>query len=236
MADETCAILTFGAIVTGLYCARMTGVGQKIDSSLLGGQIRLMGWTLTTAVWTHKNPITGQARISGSAKNPGLSASFNDKNGKPFVLQLHKQDWQPGMTALGFYGKLQEKGLGELAAAVSSAEKREEMLRVLGELFATDTREKWVEILRSCGIVSAPINTLLEAASDPDVLANEYLTEVDYPKFGKRLKVHGSPWQFSETPAKIGIAPELGEHNVPILKGLGYTDAQIQELKEKKVI
>jgi crotonobetainyl-CoA:carnitine CoA-transferase CaiB-like acyl-CoA transferase len=236
VADETCAILTFGAIVTGLYCARMTGVGQKIDSSLLGGQIRLMGWTLTTAVWTNKNPITGQARISGSAKNPGLSVSFNDKNGKPFVFQLHNQDWQPGMTALGFYRKLQEKGLGELVAAVSSAEKREEMLRVLGELFATGTREKWVEILRSCDIVSAPINTLLEAASDPDVLANEYLTEVDYPKFGKRLKVQGSPWQFSETPIKIGIAPELGEHNVPILKGLGYTDAQIQELKEKKVI
>lgn len=236
VADETCAILTFGAIVTGLYCARMTGVGQKIDSSLLGGQIRLMGWTLTTAVWTNKNPITGQARISGSAKNPGLSVSFNDKNGKPFVFQLHNRDWQPGMSALGFYGKLQEKGLGELVAAVSSAEKREEMLRVLGELFATGTREKWVEILRSCDIVSAPINTLLEAASDPDVLANEYLTEVDYPKFGKRLKVQGSPWQFSETPTKIGIAPELGEHNVPILKGLGYTDAQIQELKEKKVI
>jgi len=88
---------------------------------------------------------------------------------------------------------------------------------VLGELFATDTRDKW---WRYCGvaILFRPINTLLEAASDPDVLANEYLTEVDFPKFGKRLKVHGSPWQFSETPAKIGIAPELGEHNVPILK------------------
>jgi crotonobetainyl-CoA:carnitine CoA-transferase CaiB-like acyl-CoA transferase len=68
------------------------------------------------------------------------------------------------------------------------------------------------------------------------VLANAYVTEVEYPKYGKKLRVHGSPWYFSETPVRIGIAPELGEHNVPILRHLGYTDAQIQELKEQNVI
>ena len=57
---------------------------------------------------------------------------------------------------------------------------------------------------------SAPINTLLEASNDPDVVANGYVTEVEYPKYGKTLKVHGTPWQFSETPARIGVAPELG--------------------------
>jgi len=61
-------------------------------------------------------------------------------------------------------------------------------------------------------IVSAPINTLLEASNDPDVIANGYVTEIDYPKYGKRLKVHGTLWQFSETPAQPGIAPELGGH------------------------
>ena len=68
-------------------------------------------------------------------------------------------------------------------------------------------------LLRGADIVSAPINTLLEASNDPDVVANGYVTEVEYPKYGKKLKVHGSPWNFSETPARVGIAPELGEHN-----------------------
>ncbi|MFH1605116.1 MAG: CoA transferase, partial [Pseudomonadota bacterium] len=48
VADETCAVLAFGGIMAGLYCAKTTGIGQKIETSLLGGQIRLMGWTLTT--------------------------------------------------------------------------------------------------------------------------------------------------------------------------------------------
>jgi crotonobetainyl-CoA:carnitine CoA-transferase CaiB-like acyl-CoA transferase len=235
VADETCAILAFGAIVSGLYCARMNGVGQKINVSLLGGQIRLMGWTLTTAMWKGKDPVIGQARITGSAARPSISSSFNDKNGKPLVLQLGGDEWKNAMTALGFYQKLEEKGVANLGDAVTSEEKRGLMLKTLDELFATDTRDKWVEILRDNDIVSAPINTLLEAANDPDVLANKYITYVDHPKYGK-LKVHGSPWDFSETPVNIGIAPELGEHTESILKSLGYSDARIKELRDKKVI
>jgi crotonobetainyl-CoA:carnitine CoA-transferase CaiB-like acyl-CoA transferase len=90
--------------------------------------------------------------------------------------------------------------------------------------------------LRQADIVSAPINTLLEASNDPDVLANGYVTEVEYPKHGKTLKVHGSPWQFSETPAKVGIAPELGQHNDEVLKEIGYRAEDIAGFRERKVI
>jgi crotonobetainyl-CoA:carnitine CoA-transferase CaiB-like acyl-CoA transferase len=146
------------------------------------------------------------------------------------------KDWQTAMTALGFSAALQEKGCADLGVAVTSAAQREVMLQTLNGLFATDSRDKWVEILRQADIVAAPINTLLEASHDLDVLANGYITEVEYPQHGKKLKVHGSPWQFSETPAHIGIAPELGQHTVPILTRLGYTEAQIQALKEKNVV
>jgi crotonobetainyl-CoA:carnitine CoA-transferase CaiB-like acyl-CoA transferase len=236
VADETCAILAFGGIIAGLYCAKTTGVGQKIDTSLLGGQIRLMGWTLTTAMWKDENPVTGQARIMGTAERPAISACFNDQQGKPFVFQMGGADWPKAMRALGFSAEMQDKGWHDLGVAVTSAAQREAMLKTLDALFATASRDKWVEILRQADIVSAPINTLLEAAHDPDVLANGYITEVEYPKYGKKVKVHGSPWHFSETQAKIGIAPELGEHNVPILRRLGYSEAQIQDLKEQHVI
>jgi len=119
---------------------------------------------------------------------------------------------------------------------MDSAESRAELLALLDRLFATDTRDNWVARLRAADIVSAPINTMLEAACDPDVLANGYVTEVDYPKHGKRLRVHGSPWQFSETPASIGVAPELGEHNEEVLASLGYSKSDIQGLRERKII
>jgi crotonobetainyl-CoA:carnitine CoA-transferase CaiB-like acyl-CoA transferase len=237
VADETCAILAFGGALAALTYARTTGIGQKVDCSLLGGQIRLMGWTLTTAMWRNRNPVTGQARVTGTPQRPGLSASFNDRDGKPLVFQLNgARKWREAMTALGFYQALEEAGFGDLGVIISSEEQRVALLRILDELFATGPRDDWVEKLRGADIVAAPINTLLEAANDPDVLANGYLTEIDYPKHGKRLKVHGSPWHFSETPAQVGIAPELGAHNDEILGELGYTPAQIENFRERKII
>ena len=237
VADETCAILAFGGALAALTYARATGIGQKVDCSLLGGQIRLMGWTLTTTMWRNKNPVTGQARVTGTPERPGLSASFNDRDGKPLVFQLNgARHWRSAMIALGFYETLEKAGFADLGVIVASDEKRATLLRLLDELFATGLRDDWVARLRAADIVSAPINTLLEASNDPDVLANGYVTEVDYPAHGKRLKVHGSPWQFSETPARVGVAPGLGEHNDTVLGELGYTASQIQDLREKKII
>jgi crotonobetainyl-CoA:carnitine CoA-transferase CaiB-like acyl-CoA transferase len=236
VADETCAILAFGGALAALTHARTTGVGQKVDCSLLGGQIRLMGWTLTTAMWRNRDPVTGQARVAGTRERPAMSASFNDRDGKPFVLQLARDDWTKALAALGFHDAMEQAGFGKLGVAMESDEIREALLKKLGELFATGPRDEWVARLRGGDIVSAPINTMLEASNDPDVIANGYVAEVDYPKYGKRLKVHGTPWQFSETPAKIGIAPELGEHNDEVLGGLGYSAAEIADLKARKVI
>jgi len=237
VADETCAILAFGGALAALTYARSTGIGQKVDCSLLGGQIRLMGWTLTTAMWRNCNPVTGQARVTGTPQRPGLSASFNDRDGKPLVFQLNGgRKWRDAMTALGFYQALEKAGFADLGVIISSEEQRATLSRMLDELFATGPREDWVARLRGADIVAAPINTLLEAANDPDVLANGYVTEIDYPKYGKRLKVHGSPWHFSETAVHVGIAPALGAHNDDILAGLGYSPAQIGDFRERKII
>jgi crotonobetainyl-CoA:carnitine CoA-transferase CaiB-like acyl-CoA transferase len=237
VADETCAILAFGGALAALSHARATGIGQKVDCSLLGGQVRLMGWTLTTTMWRGQNPVTGQARITGTPDRPGISASFNDRDGKPLVFQLNgNRPWRAAMQALGFYAALEQAGFADLGVIIGADGKRETLLGLLDGLFAGGSRDDWVARLRAADIVAAPINTLLEASNDPDVLANGYVAEMDYPAHGKRLKVHGTPWQFSATPAQIGVAPRLGEHNDAVLAELGYDAAAIRDLRERKVM
>jgi crotonobetainyl-CoA:carnitine CoA-transferase CaiB-like acyl-CoA transferase len=234
VADESCAMLTFGGLLAALYCAKTTGVGQKVETSLVGATVRLMGWTLTTTMWRDADPITG-ARINGTAQNPGIAASFDDCDGKPLVFQLENRSWRLAMEALGFWDTLVQRGADELGDAVASVPKRALILGTLTELFACGKREHWVRMLRGADIVSAPINSLLEASRDADILANGYVTEVDYGEHGA-LKVHGSPWRFSETPVVIGKAPKLGEHNNEVLSALGYNEADIAALIDRKII
>jgi crotonobetainyl-CoA:carnitine CoA-transferase CaiB-like acyl-CoA transferase len=235
VADESCAILTFGGLLAALVHAKATGVGQKVETSLVGGIVRLMGWTLTTTMWRNSNPITG-ARINGTRERPGIAATFNDRDGKPMVFQLGHKDWKRAMEALGFWPELEKRGAADLGLALVSDEMKDLILDTLSQLFATDSRDRWVETLRGADIVAAPVNTLLEASQDEDVLANGYVSEVSYPEIGETLKVHGSPWQFSETPASIGVAPKLGQHNDEILSSLGYSEEAIAELREKGVV
>ena len=236
VADETCAILAFGGALAALTHARATGVGQKVELSLLGSIVRLLGWTFTTTLWRGTDPVTGQIRVAGTHERPAMSACFVDRDGKPLVFQLARDQWKEAMTALGFYEEVEKAGFSHLGVAMDLEEKRAELLALLDRLFATDTRDHWVSKLREADIVSAPINTMLEAACDPDVLANGYVAEVDYPKQGKRLRVHGTPWQFSETLASIGIAPEArpAQRRGPGEPGLQRLD--IRGLRERKII
>ena len=235
VADESCAILTFGGILAAYINAQKTGKGQKLETSLVGSAFRLLGWTMTTAMWSNRPPITG-ARINGTRERPGIAACFNDINGKPFALQLDPDDWREAMKALNFFDVLTENGLIDLGLAFESEKKKTEILDKLAELFSTDTRDNWISVLRKADMISTHVNTMLEASNDPNIKENNYVTEVWYPELNKNMKVHGTPWKFSKTPANIKRAPKLGEHNTEILSGLGYTRDEIEGFKDDKII
>ena len=235
VADESCAILTFGGILAAYINAQKTGKGQKLETSLVGSAFRLLGWTMTTAMWSNRPPITG-ARINGTRERPGIAACFNDINGKPFALQFDPDDWQEAMKALNFFDILTENGLIDLGLAFESEIKKTEILDKLAELFSTDTRDNWISVLRKADMISTHVNTMLEASNDPNIKENNYVTEVWYPELNKNMKVHGTPWKFSKTPANIKRAPKLGEHNTEILFGLGYTKDEIEGFKDDKII
>ncbi len=234
VADETAAFIGFQAAVVGLYHQKVTGEGQLIDTSLLGGQIRLMGNAMTRVMVSGKDLARGRARALGGGR-PALTCSFGDRNGKRFQIQMNGEElWQKAMAACGFDKELAKAGCSKLGD-VNTEEDKKLFLETMDRLFATDTREHWLEILRGVDVVSAPINTLLEASRDPDVIANDYVIEVDHPKAGK-VKEVGFPWKFHKTPAKAGIAPELGEHNNEVYQGLGYSAADIEQFKKDGVI
>ena len=235
VADESCAILTFGGILAAYINAQKTGKGQKLETSLVGSAFRLLGWTMTTAMWSNKPPITG-ARINGTRERPGIAACFNDIDGKPFALQLDPDDWKEAMKELNFFDVLERDNLIDLGLAFESDEKKTEILNKLAELFSTNKRDHWISILRNADMISTHVNTMLEASNDPNLKENNYVTEVWYPELNKNMKVHGTPWKFSKTPANIKRAPKLGEHNSELLSSLGYSDEEIQDLIEDKII
>ncbi len=235
VVDETCGILTFGGVLAALIRARTTGKGQKVETSLVGSAFRLMGWTMTTAMWKQQPPITG-ARINGSRERAGIAACFNDSEGKPLAMQLDSRHWLLALESLGFLPEMESKGISDLGLAFESDENKNLILDTLAQLFAQNTRDHWLNILRKNDMVATRVNTMLEASEDPNIVQNRYVDEIIHPDTKEKLKIHGTPWKFSETPSQFGFAPKLGEHNEEILLDLGYEDNEIDRLIEINAI
>ena len=112
----------------------------------------------------------------------------------------------------------------------------EDLLTALDEKIRTKERDEWLRLFDEAGAISAPIHTMLEAAAHPQVLANEYVAEIDHPKDG-RMRVLGLPIKLHKTPGKLGLSPELGEHSEEVLRGVaGYTLEEIVRMKKEEVI
>jgi crotonobetainyl-CoA:carnitine CoA-transferase CaiB-like acyl-CoA transferase len=102
--------------------------------------------------------------------------------------------------------------------------------------FKTKTRAEWFEILTQVEICAAPVYALDEALEDPHNLARHMVATLDHPKLGRIRQVGIGP-KFSETPGAFRTAPPVeGEHTDRVLKDLGYTPAQIGELRGAKVV
>jgi formyl-CoA transferase len=92
-----------------------------------------------------------------------------------------------------------------------------------------------MEILNRYDIPCGPILSMKEIAEDVSLRASGTIVEVDHPVRGKYLTV-GNPIKMSDSATDVTRSPLLGEHTLEVLEQLGYTQVQIDVLREQRVI
>ena len=237
VADMTSGfLLAFGAMVA-LHHRDRTGEGQEVDGSLLGSTMSLIGWTFQRELTPYGegfSKVVRGARVSFFRSELSVTSSHFAKDGKPILLLFGRRSTQEAaFKVLGLERFLTDprRERGENMDAYI-----EDLLTALDKKIRTKERDEWLRLFDEAGAISAPIHTMLEAAAHPQVLANEYVAEIDHPKDG-RMRVLGLPIKLHKTPGKVGPSPELGEHSEEVLRGVaGYTLEEIVRMKKEEVI
>ncbi len=213
-------------ILAALFARERTGHGQRVDVSLVGGQI----WAQASE-YTHYM-LSGEQAGRSNGGHPLVNALygiFATSDGYLAIAGCPEHLW-PGMVRAVERPDLHDNP--RFGAYFTTEEIRAELREVFTEIFATRTTAEWAERLSAEEQRFAPVRSHAEVVADPQMAANNYIVEVDHPEWGSK-KLPGCPITMSGTPTRWGTeVAELGQHTEEVLVEFGFSWDEIGALRD----
>jgi len=229
LADITAGIYATLGILLALQARQRTGRGQKVDVSLLDGQVSFLTYQAGIYFGTGKSPsrkgnqhptIVPYETFKASDRYFNLAVG-NDRLWGQFCDLLGRPDL-----------KTHEK----FATNPNRVQNHEDLYPILQKIFAAKTANEWLAFFEKNGIPCGPIFSVGEVLEHPQVRAREMVVERPHPKL-KSVKMTGVPVKLSDTPGIAGNAPPLlGQDTLSVLRDLGYTDDQFADFLKRGVV
>jgi crotonobetainyl-CoA:carnitine CoA-transferase CaiB-like acyl-CoA transferase len=217
-------------VLAALNQRRDTGRGQHVEVNLLSSA--MSGLVNQTAAYVAGGVVPHRMGNAHPSLFPYESMPTADRD--MIITAGNDRQFHSLCEVLGIPEVASDERFATNAGRVTN---RDEIDRLIGDVFATETRSHWTRLLQSEAIPVGPINTVDEALGAPQTLARGLVAEVDHPIAGA-LKLLGSPLHLGDRPAPVRMPPPvLGEHVEDVLIGeLGLRAQDLEQLRADGVV
>jgi formyl-CoA transferase len=228
--DIVAGLMLGKSIVAALYAREKLGVGQKIDTSLLEAEVACLINVGSNYLVDGKTP----GRWGNAHPSIVPYQSFPTADGHLVLGVASEAIWRRFCDAIG-RGELAEDA--RFAKNSNRVENREALIAILAEILLRRRTDAWIKVLNEASVPCAPVQTIDQVFSAPQVIQRNMLIEVGHPTAGA-VRMAGMPVKFSTTPASVRLPPPLlGQHTEEVLASwLKMANEEIAELKRKGVV
>ena len=228
--DHPTGLSLFTAILLGLMNREKTGLGTKVSTSLLANGIWSNAMLVQALLAGHKPIDTFHWDTLSAMRNIYY---LKDESLFFMLLTNEEKHWELFLKSFSLDYLLKDPRFN----TKDSRELNKKQLKpILQEKFITLSYEEVREKLISTGIVFTKIVKTEDTIKDPQTNLNNMFMDIK-GELIEDLQVVSPPLNIENAPRiNATKAPKLGEHNVEILKELGYTDKEIKGMQNNKVI
>jgi crotonobetainyl-CoA:carnitine CoA-transferase CaiB-like acyl-CoA transferase len=228
---STAVLSAFGALAALLERSR-SGRGQEVSANLLGTAMAVFGSHLAEQGALGIDRVPSGNRVQTSAPSDVFA-----------TLDGHVLTHTVGNGLFRRWARLMgdaERWLGDprYQSDAGRGDHSAEILARMREWCAQRTTAEALRELDAAGLPAGPVHTLQQALDQPQVAAMQLLREVsDFPGLARAVPVPDLPVKLSVSGGGISRRPPLlGEHTDVVLDSLGYSAAEIAELRAALVI
>ena len=213
IVDLTAGMFALSAILAALRVRDQTGLGQRIDMSLLDSHLAWLANVGSSYLVSGETP----ARYGNGHPNIVPYETFRAADGWLVLAVGNDRQWRRFCEAVGRAEWLEDVRWTTNSERVRN---RKPLVAILQELFLERTVGEWLAILQEYEVPAGPVNSVADALDSPLTQAREMVQEVEHPLIGP-LRMVGSPLHLEGTPPAIRRHPPmLGEHTDEVLREL----------------
>ena len=229
VADTSAGLYAAIGTLIALAERERSGLGQWVQTSLLQAQIAIMDFQ--AARYLVDGVVPEQAG-----------------NDHPYSTPMGVMDTADGHINIGVGGDGQWRALctvlerpdlaesPDYATLESRYRNRPQLKKLLAPIFEARSSAEWLRRLAQVGVPAGPIYKMDEVFADPQVQHLGIAVPVHDSVRGD-VRIVGAPVELSRTPARVlSMIPEPGEHTDDVLRELGFGTADIQRLRDAKVV
>jgi CoA:oxalate CoA-transferase len=218
-------------VLAALYQREQTGEGQFVEAAMMDAVYPTLMSPMAAHYRTPEAPPRTGNHHSGLAISPYNVYETND--GYVAIICVNERHWER-LTRVMDQPELAD------AEEYDTNEKRKDRMDEVDDIVESWTKERArdsiTDLLLEAGVPCGPVKERDEVLFDPHLEQRDMINEMDHPEYGE-IRVPGMPIRLhdSELP-DITPAESVGQSNEEILRSMGLSDAEIQELRKKEVI